>query len=154
MNEEDKDNIQETPQKEKKSWKNGSERYQNYQILRDAGKSIKQAGEIVGYNKDYPYHVERKYQKYSMTHPKLVKKANRFLHYVIDSAQEGQEQYINPATTLTRDIYDRLEPKVNKIESDSRHTSIQITADATAWADKVLDMIAPKQITLTTEGKQ
>jgi len=135
-----------TPLNEKKSWKKGSERFEKYKIARQIGKTIAQAGAIAEYNLDYMYQAEQKYKKYSMTAPKLLKKAHKFVHYVLDAGLKGKEEYINPATTLTRDIYDRTEPKVQKIEQDNRSVSVEITADVSEWADTVLSLLGVKTL--------
>lgn len=152
---EDKENIQETPQKEKKTWKYPTDKQLVIEtLLKDETYTMSEIAKATESHPSTIYRAKHKIAKISDS-PKLHRIAKASIKSLAQGLPVGELREVKDSTVVAacNSILDRTEPKINRIESDNRHVSIEITADATAWADKVLDLIAPKQRTLTMEDK-
>lgn len=114
--------------KEKKTWKNGSERFEKYQEYRERGLIATEAGKLAGYNPDYTFHAESRLKKLNILQPKRIKKTLRYADTVIDKATKGDTDYLAAATSLTKEIWDRHDPKIQKIEQKSESFSVSVHA--------------------------
>ncbi|OGW38235.1 MAG: hypothetical protein A2Y97_13955 [Nitrospirae bacterium RBG_13_39_12] len=99
-----------------------------------AGMTKKKAAELAGYNPKSVYRVEKVISKYSLKHPKRLKKASKVVDAFLSGKAVGDSEPPSPAVIrATADmIYDRFEP-VTKTEPVSSQP-ISFTQVNINWA--------------------
>lgn len=82
-----------------------------------AGMTKKKAAELAGYNPKSVYRVEKALSKYSLKHPKRLKKASKVVDAFLSGKSVGESDPPSPAVirATAEMIYDRFEP-VTKID--------------------------------------
>lgn len=120
-----------------------------------AGMTKKKAAELAGYNPKSVYRVEKALSKYSLKHPKRLKKASKVVDAFLSGKPVGESDLPTPAVirATAEMIYDRFEPVIKTEPVSSQPISFTQINVNTAFINSDEPIRTQGQINVTSTEK-
>ena len=127
-----------------------TQKAENFQILRNAGKSIQDVYKMAGFKGDVngsaPYKIEGKIRNYDLTDPKLLKTSKKVAKHMLEIAADTlknrkddpaiQTLCVKSAMQIIEGQQDRIEPKKNINMNANLHCDLDTTIDFSRFRRK------------------